>query len=282
MRFVKVTTLLSTIKNPPERGFGAYYNFNLYRGCQHGCIYCDSRSECYNLGDLSDIRAKENSLELLDKELTRKKIKGTITTGSMNDPYMPVEKELQLTRRALKIIQKYNYGVHIITKSDLVTRDIDILTELKYAAVSITITSILNSKKIEPGAPETAKRFIALKKLIDAGIYAGVSLMPILPYITDSKENILGIIQKAKECGAKYILCCFGVTLRDNCRGYFYSKISESIKKKYEQKYGTRFYCYVEDELINFIESECKKVDIPMKMKFYYPTKEVQKTLNFF
>src|SRR5204862_216106 len=156
-------TILSSIKPGADTWFGLRYNMNLYRGCQHGCIYCDSRSDCYKLGDLSDIRIKENALQLLEKELKGKRERGTIGFGSMNDPYMPIEKETELTHNALKIVNRYRFPVHIITKSNLVTRDIDLLKETGkvYAAISITITTVDDklSKIIEPGAPTSSQRF---------------------------------------------------------------------------------------------------------------------------
>jgi DNA repair photolyase len=161
-------TLLATVKQP-DPWFGLKYNMNLYRGCQHQCIYCDSRSECYQIEDFAEIQVKVNALEKLSDEIRRKRVKGTIGTGSMNDPYMPIEAERNLTRGALQIIAAAKFPVHIITKSDLVLRDLDILKEISqvYAAVSFTITSADDSlaKKLEPGAPVSSRRFAALKTL---------------------------------------------------------------------------------------------------------------------
>src|SRR5512140_885941 len=140
---IQAKTLLSRVKGPDDY-FGLYYNLNLYRGCQHQCIYCDSRSECYQIEDFDhDVLIKANAIELLRKELAGKRVIGTIGTGSMNDPYMPLEAEKRLTRQALEVIQEFHFPIHIITKSDLALRDLDLLEQIgqTYAAVSFTITS---------------------------------------------------------------------------------------------------------------------------------------------
>jgi len=169
---IQAKSILSRIKN--DSYFGLSYNMNLYRGCQHACIYCDSRSTCYQLGDLSHIRYKGNAIELLNKELYRKRLKGTIGFGSMNDPYMPVERKMQLTRKALEVVKQYRFPVHIITKSNLVTRDIDYLKQISkiYAAISFTITTVDDelARIIEPNAPLPSKRFEALKLLSENNI----------------------------------------------------------------------------------------------------------------
>lgn len=148
--------LLSHSKKP-DPWFGIRYNMNIYRGCQHQCIYCDSRSECYQIEDFNLLSVKENALDLLKKELYSKREKGTVGTGSMSDPYTISEAKLKMTRQALKIISDYRFPVHIITKSNLVNRDIDILKEITktYVAVSFTVTIADDfiASKIEPGAP---------------------------------------------------------------------------------------------------------------------------------
>ncbi|THB65999.1 MAG: radical SAM protein, partial [Spirochaetaceae bacterium] len=201
-------TLLTSVKQP-EPWFGLKYNMNLYRGCQHQCIYCDSRSECYQIENFSEIQIKINALEKLSDEIRRKRVKGTIGLGSMNDPYMPIEKERKLTQGALQIIAKAKFPVHVITKSDLILRDIEILKAINqvYAAVSFTITTADDelSKKIEPGAPVSSRRFAAIKMLTESGITSGVTMMPILPYINDDEENIRRLINMAADVGAKYI-----------------------------------------------------------------------------
>ena len=192
--YIKSKTILSRLSGAPDPYFGITYNMNLYRGCQHQCIYCDSRSKVYRLGDLSHIRIKQNALFLLEKELRSKRKKGTVGTGSMNDPYMPVEAKEQLTRRAMELLAHYHFPVHALTKSDLVLRDMDIWQELAkvYAAVSFTITTPSDelSRKIEPGAPLSSLRFKAMESLARDKIYCGVILSPVLPFLTDKEESI--------------------------------------------------------------------------------------------
>ncbi len=236
MRYIEAKSILSKLR-AQDTWFGITYSMNLYRGCQHGCIYCDTRSECYQVGDISQISVKQNALELLSKELRGKRSRrATIGTGSMNDPYMPVEKELQLTRRALQMIATERFPVHVITKSNLVERDADVLQEISktYAAVSFTITSADDSlsQKIEPHAPPTSERFKAMKRLADRGIYTGVTLMPLLPFINDTKENVSAILRQAKDCGASYMLPMFGVTLRKGSRRSVVSSAGRSPQKR--------------------------------------------------
>ena len=172
IREIQAKTLLSPVKQP-DPWFGLRYTMNLYRGCQHQCIYCDSRSECYRIEDFNQVLVKVNAIQLLEKELARKRIIGTIGTGSMNDCYMPIEKSIQLTRRAMEVIARHHFPVHILTKNPLVLRDKDILQDISrvYSAISFTITAgdDLLSNKVEPGAPPTSKRFEAIRELSSAG-----------------------------------------------------------------------------------------------------------------
>ena len=222
MRYIETKTILSKLRTA-DRWFGIAYNMNLYRGCQHGCIYCDTRSDCYGIGDIAQIAVKRNALELLPAELrARRKKRATIGTGSMNDPYMPVERELRLTRRALGMIADERFPVHVITKSSLAERDADILQEISatYAAVSFTVTCADDalSVRTEPGAPASSERFRAMAALAAKGIYTGVTMMPLLPLINDTRENVEAIVRRAKDAGASYILPMFGVTLRSGSR----------------------------------------------------------------
>jgi DNA repair photolyase len=237
------------------------------------------------MGELSDIRVKENALQLLEKELKSKRTKGTIGFGSMNDPYMPLEKEEQLTREALQLVKRFRFPVLIITKSNLVVRDIDLLKEIAkmYAAVSITITTADDnlSRQIEPGAPVSSLRFEALKLLSEAGIYAGVTLMPVLPFITDNFRNLEELIVKAKESGVKYILASTGMTLREGQREYFYEQLDKrfpGLKERYIQAYGNTYSCNVPDanNLWHKLSALCQSLSIPTKMKFYKPIENQQ------
>ncbi len=288
MRTIQAKTILSSVKQGADTWFGIRYNMNLYRGCQHGCIYCDSRSNCYQLGDLSDIRMKDNALQLLEKELRSKRERGTIGFGSMNDPYMPAEKEYELTRNALKLAYRYKFPVHIITKSNLVIRDIDLLKEISkvYAAISLTITTCIDelSIQIEPGAPVSSIRFDAVKQLADAGIYTGITLMPVLPFITDAKENIRDIVIKAKQCGASYIIAAMGTTQREGQREHYYDQLDKrfpGLTPKYEQRYGNQYQCDTpnSDELWTVFKNVCSQLSMPIRMKFYKPIENRQLTL---
>jgi DNA repair photolyase len=277
---IQAKTILSKVKN--DSYFGLTYNMNLYRGCQHACIYCDSRSTCYQLGELSQIRYKSNALELLEKELRSKKVKGTIGFGSMNDPYMPVEQKMELTRKALLLVAKYHYPLHLITKSSLVVRDIDMLQKISqvYAAISITITTSDDelAKIIEPNSPLPSKRFEALKTLSKNGIYCGITLMPILPFINDTEKNINDLIYQAKESGVKYIIPFMGLTLREGSREYFYKQLDKSfpgVKEQYIKSFGNNYICNStkSNELYKLTYSLLKKWNIPDKIEFYKPLK---------
>jgi DNA repair photolyase len=288
-RTIPAKTILSKLKHGADPWFGITYNMNLYRGCQHQCIYCDSRSECYQLGDLADIRIKENALVLLEKELKSKRIKATIGFGSMNDPYMPVEKSEELVRSALKLLIRYRFPAHIITKSDLVVRDIDLLKQLTsvYAAVSFTITTASDqlARVIEPAAPVSSKRLEAMRNLADAGIYTGVTLMPLLPFINDSWAEVEALIVKSKEAGARYLLFWPGMTLRAGLREYFYDQLDRhfpGIKEKYISTFGEKYTCNspISNELYSKAEQLCGKLNLPVKMKFAQRKEDQQMTLG--
>lgn len=195
---------------------------NLYRGCTHGCIYCDSRSICYQMNHaFEDIEVKENAVELLEEALSKKKKKCMISTGSMCDPYMPLELQLKQMRRCLEVIDRYHFGVHIITKSAHILRDLDLLEKINQQAkcvVSMTLTTYDEAlcKKIEPHVSTTKERFEALKVLRDHHIPTIVWLSPILPFINDTQENIQGIMNYCVEAQVKGILCFgMGLTLRE-------------------------------------------------------------------
>lgn len=275
MNFIKTKTIVSSTKHP-DQWFGCQYNMNIYRGCSHGCIYCDSRSDCYHLDHFDTVVAKENALAIIDSELKSKRKTGIIGTGAMSDPYNPFEKEHQLTRGALKIIARNGFGVHIITKSHLVTRDVDVLQEIqKYASASVGLTITAGkdalSKIIEPGAPPSSERFAAIKVLADHNIYVGVLLMPVLPFINDDEENILSIVQQASENGARFIFPMFGVTLRAGNREYFYEKLASSfpgVRKRYVEAFGEEYGCMSEKNkrLSSVFKNGCERLGIQYKM----------------
>jgi DNA repair photolyase len=246
---IQTKTILNHVKQP-DTYFGLKYNMNLYRGCQHQCIYCDSRSDCYQIENFADIHVKVNAIDLLADVLPRKRVRGTIGFGSMNDTYMPVERTYRLTRRALAVVSKNQFPVHIITKSDLVLRDVDLMRKISqvYAAVSFTITTADDdlSKKLEPGAPPSSSRFAAMRSLADAGILTGMTMMPILPFIEDTVENVTQLVKMARDAGAVYILPWFGMSLRSGSRDYYYEKLDQhfpGVKQKYIQQFGGRYEC---------------------------------------
>ncbi|MEN8172462.1 MAG: radical SAM protein [Chloroflexota bacterium] len=274
-------TILNHVKQP-DPWFGLKYNLNLYRGCQHQCIYCDSRSTCYQIENFADIHVKTNAIDLLADALPRKRMRGTIGTGSMNDPYMPVERQYNLTGRALSVIVENQFPVHVLTKSDLVLRDIDLIKEISqiYAAVSFTITTPDDqlAKELEPAAPPPSSRFKAMQTLSDAGILTGVLMMPILPFIEDTLENITDLVEQAHANGASYIIPSFGMTLRSGSREYYYAKLDQrfpGIKARYIQRYGSTYGCYApnHEQLNRRFEELCQRYGIANRMPSFKPEK---------
>lgn len=283
---IRTRTILSRLRTR-DTLFGITYNMNLYRGCSHGCIYCDTRSTCYGIGDISRIRIKENAAALLEKELSGKKgPKATIGTGSMNDPYMPCEARHGLTRKALGVIAGHGFPVHVITKSGLVARDKDILSEISgksYAAVSFTVTTPDDTlaRITEPGAMPPSLRFNAMERLASAGIYTGVAMMPILPFINDRPENITEIMRMAAASGASYVLPMFGVTLREGSRDFFYRALDRhfpGIKGRYEHTFANRYECLSPryEELRNAFLQGAERYGLAFKMRFYEPPPPAQ------
>ncbi|MBQ2635972.1 MAG: radical SAM protein [Methanobrevibacter sp.] len=223
---------------------------NLYRGCTHGCIYCDSRSDVYSMNHkFEDIEVKENSIELLKKELL-KRPKAMIGTGSMTDPYVPLEKHLGYLRKSLELIYRYGFGFTCITKSDLVLRDLDLLkkiNEKSKAVVQMTLTTADDNlcRILEPNVCPTSRRFEVLNILKEEGIPTVVWLSPILPYINDTYENIDSILDMCIEANVRGIICFgIGLTLRDGNRQYFYSKLDEhfpGLKQRYIREFGNAY-----------------------------------------
>lgn len=284
---ITAKTLLSSSKQP-DSWFGIKYTMNLYRGCQHQCVYCDSRSECYQIENFADILVKVNAIDLLRDELPRKRIKGTVGTGSMNDPYQPIEATRNLTGQALRVIAENHFPVHIITKSNLVLRDLDPLKQISqvYAAVSFTITTADDAlgKKLEPGASLVSQRLAAMKTLSENGILTGVTMMPILPFIEDSEENIRAIVEQAHAHGARYIIAGFGVTLRDRQRAYYYDKLDQlfpGLRQKYEYAFGARYSASGPNvrQLDKLFHELCDRYGIATRMPHYAPFVATQPAL---
>ena len=263
MHYTKVKTILSA-KN----------GMNLYRGCSHGCIYCDSRSKVYNMQhSFEDIEIKSNAIELLEKALRGKRKKCMIGMGSMTDPYIPLEKEIQNTRKALELICKYDFGATLITKSASVLRDLDILKEINKktkCVIQMTLTTFDEKlcEIIEPNVSTTKERFEILKILNKNNIPAVVWLTPVLPFINDTKENLAGILDYCVKAKVYGVICFgMGVTLREGNREYFYEKLDKffpAIKEKYIKTYGNNYILNSPDNkyLMNIFYKTCKQHNI--------------------
>lgn len=224
---------------------------NIYRGCSHGCIYCDSRSKCYNFTHpFEDIEVKQNAPELLDKALRSKRQKSMIGTGSMSDPYMHCEEELRLTRKCLEIILRHDFGATVITKSDRILRDMDLLDAINQESkcvVQMTLTTYDDRlcSILEPNVCNTRRRIEVLQEMKARGIPTVVWLSPILPFINDTEENVASILDACIDAGVKGIICFgMGLTLREGDREYFYAALDEhfpGLKQRYIKKYGNAY-----------------------------------------
>ena len=260
MHFVKAKGILS-----------ATNGMNLYRGCTHGCIYCDSRSVCYQMQhDFEDVEVKENAPELLMEALRRKRQKCIIGTGSMSDPYIPQEEELQLTRRALTIIRDMGFGLAIQTKSDRILRDLPLLKSINQKAkcvVQITLTTADDSlcRLIEPNVCPTSRRAEVLRILRDEGIPTVVWFCPVLPFINDTEENVRGILDMCFEAKVQGVLSFgMGVTLREGDREYFYQALDRhfpGVKQQYIRHFGLSYECPSPNspKLMRIFNDECQK-----------------------
>ena len=276
MEFIKTKTIITKVKYGKD-WYGVDYNMNLYRGCSHGCIYCDSRSNCYYIDNFDVPKGKENALVILENELSKKKDHGVVGIGSMSDTYNPQEIKYEQTRGALKLLSKYNYGVSIDTKSDLILRDLDLLKEINSknnVIIKFTITTPSDelSKIIEPHVCPSSKRFEAIKVLSENGIFTGIMMNPVLPFITDNPNDIKLLVRLAHESGAKFIQTFMGVTLRENQRDYYYEKLDmnfKGLKEKYIKYYGEKYNCPVPNykELYKVFTNECDKYGILYNMK---------------
>ncbi|HYH04283.1 MAG TPA: radical SAM protein [Bacillota bacterium] len=276
MEYIAAKTIISGYATD-NAWFGNNYNMNIYKGCCHGCIYCDSRSECYQIGNFDEIRAKANALTIIEQELKAKRRTGVIGTGAMSDPYNPLEKEYRLTRGALELIDRYCFGVSIATKSDLIVRDCDLLQKINsHSPVLVKITVTMGDdrlcQKIEPNVAVTSRRLAALRELTANGLFAGILLMPVLPFIEDNPGNIRQIIHLAHDSGARFIYPAFGVTLRQNQRDWYYQKLDEhfpGVKEKYLKQYGNAYECRSPraKELKQLFQSECERYGILYRME---------------
>ncbi len=249
----------------------AQNGMNLYRGCTHGCIYCDARSTCYQMQHaFEDVEVKKNGPELLEQALRRKRKRCMIGTGAMSDPYQPLEKELRLTRRCLELIDEYGFGLAIQTKSDLILRDLDLLKSISRktkCVVQITLTTSDEDlcRILEPGVCTTKRRIEVLRILKEEGISTLVWMTPILPFLNDTKENIEGILDAcAREKVYGIMNFGIGLTLRDGDRQYFYRKLDHhfpGLKQRYVETYGNAYELPVPEEkkLMAFLIDFCRK-----------------------
>ncbi|WP_294482050.1 radical SAM protein [uncultured Ruminococcus sp.] len=275
MEYIKAKAILQKCKD--SSWFGNDYNMNLYRGCCHGCIYCDSRSDCYQIEDFDKVRAKDNALMILRDELRRKVKTGVIGTGSMSDPYNPFERDERLTEKSLMLIDAYCFGITVITKSPLITRDIPLYKQIAehspvLCKMTITTADDKLSRLVEPRVAVSSERFDALARMSDEGVFTGITLMPVLPFIEDTEDNIRTIVRRAHECGVRCIYPAFGMTLRSGNREYFYQKLDESfpgLKDQYIRRYGNR-YEYPSpnaNKLWQVFTEECARYGILYEMK---------------
>lgn len=263
MHFVKAKGILSA-KN----------GMNLYRGCFHGCIYCDSRSNCYHMEHaFEDIEVKENAVELLEDALTRKRKKCMIGTGSMTDPYIPPEMKLENVRKALELVYEYGFGFTVITKSNRILRDLDLLQKINEktkCVVQMTLTTCDEDlcRKIEPNVSTTEERFEVLKTLRDCGIPTVVWLSPVLPFINDTEENISGILDMCAEAKVYGVICFgMGLTLREGNREYFYEQLDRlfpGLKEQYIRTYGDQYMIESgnSQKLMRLFHRKCEKYGI--------------------
>ena len=263
MHFVTAKGLLS-----------AQNGMNLYRGCRHGCIYCDSRSACYRMEHpFEDIEVKQNALTLLEDALRRKRRPCMIATGSMSDPYTPPEEELRYTRRALELILQYGFGMTLLTKSSLVPRDLDLLQRINSqtkCVVQMTLTTWEESlcRILEPNVSTTTERFAALMKLKEAGIPTVVWLCPILPFLNDTAENINRLLDCCEQAGVRGIVQFgMGVTLRQGNREYFYRQLDRhfpGLKERYIGTYGNAYVLESPNsrDLLELLHRRCRDAGI--------------------
>lgn len=261
--------LLTSVHPTMDDFFYADWNMNMYRGCSHGCIYCDSRSACYQIPHFDSIRPKENALDLLDSELRGKRSTGVITMGSMSDPYNPLERKLCMTRQALEIIRRHRFGAAFTTKSALCARDADLLADISRnapvcARLTVTCANDELCRKIEPHVSVTSERFAAMQTLADHGVFTGVWLNPLLPYLTDNEDNIRRIVQMTADNGGRFVVCFFGMTLRTGNREYYFNALDRDfpgVREKYLKRYGNAYELTVPDaeRLYAAFQDECAK-----------------------
>lgn len=273
---INAKTIVQNKADKKNIWFGFDYNMNLYQGCHHGCIYCDSRSDCYNIKNFDQVKIKKDAISLLCQELYSKKRKGVIAIGAMSDPYNHYEQQLKITHQALKIINQTGFGVMLTTKSHTIINDLDLLKQIStkqsvLVCITITCSDDNLSKIIEPNVSISSKRFETIKKLRQNNIYSGIIMAPILPFINDTPENIRQLVYQAYLANANFIYPMFGVTLRSNQRDYFFNQLDlhfPDIKKQYIDQFGNSYLCNSPRmyELKKIFINECNKYNLTYKM----------------
>lgn len=274
MSEISFKRLLTPARSEGEYFFRSDWTLNLYRGCNHGCVYCDSRSVCYHMEDFDRVRVKRDCLAALETELKAKKRAGTVSMGAASDAYNALESKLNVTRGALLLLRRYSYGVVIPTKSDLVARDADVLGDIaksRYACVAFSITTGDDALAsfLEPHASPPKRRFAAMETLARAGVATGTWLNPMLPFLTDTESNIRDVLRRTADAGGRFALCHFGVTLREGDREYFYAALDQNprlagVKERYAATYGLSYICTSPDaERLNAVfQEECARLHL--------------------
>ena len=272
MEAISAKQLLVPIRTTMEDLFYADWNMNLYRGCSHGCIYCDSRSVCYRIENFGAVRPKEHALALLESELRSKRTTGVVTMGAMSDAYNPLERTLQLTQGALELLRRYRFGAAFTTKSALCARDAALLAEIsRYAPVcarmTVTCADDALCRRIEPHVSVSSERFEAIRTLASAGVYTGVWLNPVLPFLTDNEDNLRRIVRMTAEAGGRFVVCFFGMTLRTGNREYFFDALDRDfpgVRDQYTRVYGNAYEIPAREpeKLYDAFRAECEKCGV--------------------
>lgn len=276
MKTIKAKSILQKVRYDNAQWFGIDYNMNLYKGCCHGCIYCDSRSDCYRIDKFDEVRVKFDALAILNRELRSRRNKGVVGIGAMSDTYNPFERKLEITRGALQLIDQYGFGVSIDTKGALVTRDIDVLQRISQqhsAIVKLTVTTTDDALAsiIEPGAPSPSRRLAALRELADANLFCGILFTPLLPHITDDAASIESMVEAAHQAGARFIYSMGGVTMRTGQKEYFLDHlkaVSPSLPQRYREEFGDRYLCNSprKREALALLRKLCKEAGLLYRM----------------
>lgn len=261
----------------PDAFFLADWNLNLYRGCNHGCIYCDSRSLCYHLDDFDTIHPKPDALRILEDEMRAKRRPGIITMGAMSDPYNPLEARLMLTRGALALCLRYGFGAAYTTKAPLCARDAALLAEIARRApvcARITVTCAEDGlcRRVEPHVAPTSQRLAALRTLAEAGVYAGVWINPVLPFLTDTADNLISLLRQSAAAGARFAVCFFGMTLRTGNREYYFAALERDfpgLRAKYLSAFGNAYQCPSPDaqRLYDLYRKECQRLGLAWRFR---------------